>query len=442
MSIRKYVHQVKPIQENNRTPHDVLQNFFLTEAKTASTYMEGVIAECSTLYGKYKNNRKQFDKLIFNQDSVKKFLPLAKKPFATAGIKDKQKLADILYDFGKVVNQKTNGAKIDAGFGQTKPKISAFWTEITGKKLDTSKADISVGGYATSVKGPMAQLMSGKKLEVKATLLAALEMSGSGQKLKDELIAEVEKFVDNTRTIGAEVNAGVLKKMSVDDAKKTGNEEAKKIVDTQEQMKRDITKKFEAAFKKPDIGNAFAKESMMGYEKFGGYAFPSQPAGDNSGLATHMLIWDYRMDRLKFLKIDDSFIAITAKKMNVKPDIKSGSYKAAGVKQGYSFYQALRVSVKVLLDKTGEIEESAMHEIEHNKNLLTEGKLNEVSFKKAIDKVISFVRKKIQGLWQWFSTRVAAIADRIIQLINQGIDKALQIFEIDVDAKVNTTVRI
>ena len=68
MSIRKYVHQVKPIQENNRTPHDVLQNFFLTEAKTASTYMEGVIAECSTLYGKYKNNRKQFDKLIFNQD--------------------------------------------------------------------------------------------------------------------------------------------------------------------------------------------------------------------------------------------------------------------------------------------------------------------------------------------------------------------------------------
>ena len=148
------------------------------------------------------------------------------------------------------------------------------------------------------------------------------------------------------------------------------------------------------------------------------------------------------MDRLKFLKIDDSFIATTAKKMNVKPDIKSGSYKAAGVKQGYSFYQALRVSVKVLLDKTGEIEESAMHEIEHNKNLLTEGKLNEIDFKKAFDKVISFVRKKIQGLWQWFSARVAAIADRIIQLINQGIDKALQIFEIDVDAKVNTTVRI
>jgi hypothetical protein len=120
-------------------------------------------------------------------------------------------------------------------------------------------------------------------------------------------------------------------------------------------------KKFEDAFKKPDIGNAFAKESMMGYEKFGGYAFPSQPGGDSNGLATHMLIWDYRMDRLKFLKIDDSFIAKTAKKMNVKPDIKSGSYKASGVKAGYSFYQALRVSVKVLLDKTGEIEESAIN---------------------------------------------------------------------------------
>ena len=74
--------------------------------------------------------------------------------------------------------------------------------------------------------------------------------------------------------------------------------------------------------------------------------------------------------------------------------------------------------------------------------MLSEGQLSEIDFKKAFDKVISFVRKKIQGLWQWFSTRVAAIADRIIQLINQGIDKALQIFEIDVDASVNTTVRL
>ena len=436
MSITDFGRQLRPREYKSVNHLEKIHETLLLEATTASTVFEGVIAACHN----GDKNEQKFKKQILKDRYVKDFLRVVDKKWAVYGKSEEEQL-DVLWNFSKICKKQLSGSS-DAGAGQSKMKVSGPWKDITGKTVDTSKADISVGGYATSVKGPMAQLMSGKKLEVKATLLAALEMSGSGQKLKDELIAEVEKFVDNTRTIGAEVNAGVLKKMSVDDAKKTGNEEAKKIVDTQEQMKRDITKKFEAAFKKPDIGNAFAKESMMGYEKFGGYAFPSQPAGDNSGLATHMLIWDYRMDRLKFLKIDDSFIAATAKKMNVKPDIKSGSYKAAGVKQGYSFYQALRVSVKVLLDKTGEIEESAMHEIEHNKNLLTEGKLNEVSFKKAIDKVISFVRKKIQGLWQWFSTRVAAIADRIIQLINQGIDKALQIFEIDVDAKVNTTVRI
>ena len=61
-------------------------------------------------------------------------------------------------------------------------------------------------------------------------------------------------------------------------------------------------------------------------------------------------------------------------------------------------------------------QESAINEIEHNKNLLTEGQLNEVSFKKAVDKVISFVRKKIQGLWQWFTTRIATIANKIIPI--------------------------
>ena len=437
MGITDYGKQLRPRENISISLLEKIQESrLLNEATTASTVFEGVIAACHN----GDKNEQKFKKQILKDSYVKQFLKVADKKWAIFGKSTEEQL-DILWNFSKICKKQLSGSS-DAGAGQSKMKVSGPWKDITGKTLDTSKADISVGGYATSVKGPLAQLMSGKKLEVKATLIAALEMSKSGQKLKDELIVEVEKFIDNTRTIGAEVNAGVLKKMSVDDAKKTGNEEAKKIVDSQEDMKRDITKKFEAAFKKPDVGNAFAKESMMGYEKFGGNAFPSQPAGDNNGLATHMLIWDYRMDRLKFLKIDDSFIATTAKKMSVKPDIKSGSYKASGVKAGYSFYQALRVSVKVLLDKTGEIEESAMHEIEHNKNLLTEGQLNEVSFKKAIDKVISFVRKKIQGLWQWFTTRIATIANKIIELINQGVDKALQIFELDIDASVNTTVRL
>ena len=37
--------------------------------------------------------------------------------------------------------------------------------------------------------------------------------------------------------------------------------------------------------------------------------------------------------------------------MNIKPDLKSGSYKLKGQKAGYSFYQALRVGVDVVLNK-------------------------------------------------------------------------------------------
>ena len=48
----------------------------------------------------------------------------------------------------------------------------------------------------------------------------------------------------STRTKGAEVTGTALKKMSVDDAKKSGNKDAKEIVDKQEQTKREIIASF------------------------------------------------------------------------------------------------------------------------------------------------------------------------------------------------------
>jgi hypothetical protein len=284
--------------------------------------------------------------------------------------------------------------------------------------------------------------MSGAKLETKATILAALEMSGEGSKLRDSLITAVNDFVESTRTIGAEVNSRLLKKMSPEEAKATGNEEAKKIVDEQENMKADITKLFESAFQSSKVGDAFAKEAMTGWEKFGGKAFPSDPAGDSNGEATHMLIWDYRMDRMKFLKINDSFISTTAKKMRVRPDLKSGSYTIKGQKAGYSFYQALRVGVDVVLDKTGELETTAKEEIEYNKTLLSEGSLNELDFKKKLQDVMNWLKNKILGLWKWLVEKIKLIVDAAMEKIQKGIRYALQAFELDVSAKVTTTVKL
>ena len=66
----------------------------------------------------------------------------------------------------------------------------------------------------------MAQLMSGEKKEAKATILAACEASGVGSKLRNELLGLVDQFVENTKTIGADVTSGALKKKSVADVKK------------------------------------------------------------------------------------------------------------------------------------------------------------------------------------------------------------------------------
>ena len=155
-----------------------------------------------------------------------------------------------------------------------------------------------------------------------------------------------------------------------------------------------------------------------------------------------MLIWDYRMDRLKFLKINDSFISMTAKKMRVRPDMKSGSYNIKGKKAGYSFYQALRVGVNVVLDKTGKLETTAKEEIEHNKTLLSEGLITEFSLKKKIQDVLNWLKNKILGLWKWLAERIKLIVDATIAKIQKGIHFALQTFELDVDVSVNTTVKL
>ena len=436
----QYVRQVKPRNESYTSLVEKVQTF-LAEGKGASTYFEGVIAACHNL-----SNQKEpaFKGNILKDNTVKQFLSAADsggKPFfATNGKTDEEKL-DILYKFAQVCKKSLPGSSSDAGAGQSQMKVSKPWTDITNKSKDTSKADIGVSGNKTSVKGPSAQLMSGKKLETKATILAALEIAGEGDKLRNDLVAAVDGFVDNTRTIGAEVGAGLLKKMSAEDAKKTGNDAAKKIVDDQEKMKVEITKLFETAFKSSNVGNAFAKEAMTGWEKFGGKAFAGQSAGNSNGEATHMLIWDYRMDRMKFLKIDDSFISATAKKMRVRPDMKSGSYNIKGQKAGYSFYQALRVSVDVVLDKTSEIVVKSNEEIEHNKTLLSEGSLTEFSFKKKVQDILNWLKNKIMGLWKWLAERIKKIVDSVMEKIKKGTYYALQAFELDVDVNVNTTVR-
>ena len=447
MPLQKYIKQLRP-RDESYVPHvDKIQQLYLFEAKsTASTLFEGVIADCANLSGK---NRTDFDKQILEQPYVSQFLPLADSMTGTAGrtafaTKDKtpQEKLDILWKFSKVCKKALDSKRVDAGAGQSKKKVSEPWIEMSKKRggVDTSKADIMVGSFQTSVKGPSALLMSGEKKEAKATVLSALQTTKANDKVKQMLIGQVDKFATSTRTIGAEVNATALKKMSVDDAKKSGNEDAKEIVDKQEQTKKEIVATFNRAFKSKEVADAFCREAMTGYEKFGGKAFPDRGAGDSSAEATHMLVWDYRMDRMRFTKIDSKLISETASKMKMDTTLKSASYEVGGDKAGYSFWQALKFSTKTKLDAEGNVVAKATEEIEHNRQMLSEGMINEFKFKDTLKKIYTKAKEKLVGLFKLLVEKIKQIVDMAKEILKEGIDKILNYFELDVDVKVKTIV--
>ena len=423
---------------------------FLTEGTDASTLFEGVIAVCLSMSG---YSQKRFKDNILKQKEIKVFLKVTKSDWAVDG-KTKKEKADIFWKFSQLCKSKLPATTADAGFGQTKPKISAFWTNTTGKGVDTSKADIKVGKYQCSVKGPKAQLMSGEQKETRATILAALELSGQSGWLKKQLMEEVDKFVTSTRTVGEELNGRILKQMSVKDVKeydkellkkkridslKDGNTAAKKIIDSQEKMKATITSTFEKAFSKKSLGGAFAYESMTGYEKFGGHIFGE--SGDKSGQATHMIIWNYSMDQLRWQKLTPKYAAKISTKMKVRPDLKTNSYskKVNGKKQklGYSFYQSLRVSVETIFKETDKLQESFYYDLIDQSKILSEGKLTDW-----IKNTWNKIKEKIKNMWLWFNKKIMELKNVANEIINTDVASTLNFFELDVDVKVNPVVTL
>ena len=179
---------------------------------------------------------------------------------------------------------------------------------------------------------------------------------------------------------------------------------------------------------------------MTGYEKFGGKAFPGRPAGDSKAEATHMLIWDYRMDRMKFTPIDNALISQTAPKMKINPDLKANSYAIGGKKAGYSFYQSMRVAVDAFLDKKGDIVDKATEEVQHSRKMLSEGMINEFNFKDRIKKILIAVRDKISGFVKILIEKIKQIAEKAKEIIKKGVDSALDFFELDINVNVNPVV--
>ena len=410
---------------------------YLEESTDASTKFEGVIVDCWNL-----------KKDLIKSSNVRAFLNSSKsdKQWATTG-KSPEEQEQILLGFQKVLKQKVKASGKAKSAGQTKPKISTKWTEITGKGVDTSKSDIVIGKLGVSVKGPKAQLMSGEQKESRATVISAVADANANNQIQEDLLKMVDSFITTTRTVGGEttetpkgMNVGtLLKKGKEGSLINSQNISAFEKMKDQKALKSTVEDTFKKAFNNKSVGDAFAWESMTGWEKFGGKTFGE--AGDDKGRATHMLVWDYDLKKVKF---DDcnKIKSNIAKKMSMKADMKSNSYKAEGKKAGYSFYQTVRLSVDVIFDRADEFQTEAVNRIEYGRKDLSEGVITEGIFKDLVGKTWGWFKEKMKKLWDWAVAQFVKLKETIVELFKEGIDKVLNFFEYQPVVRVNSTINL
>ena len=207
----------------------------------------------------------------------------------------------------------------------------------------------------------------------------------------------------------------------------------------QKALKSTVENTFKKAFNNKAVGDAFAWESMTGWEKFGGKTFGE--AGDDKGRATHMLVWDYDLKKVKF---DDcnKIKSNIAKKMSMKADMKSNSYKVEGKKAGYSFYQTVRLSVDVIFDRADEFQTEAVNRIEYGRKDLSEGVITEGIFKDLVGKTWGWFKDKMKKLWDWAVAQFVKLKETIVELFKEGIDKVLNFFEFQPVVRVNSTINL
>ena len=450
---------------------------FLTEATDTSTDFEGVIVDCWNLGSA---NEKTFKAKILSLSNVKKFNQsvlksssgknwLAVYPYVrsnkTRDNKATEELKQAYWHFAKLLHQKINVSGKAGWAGKDYPSVSSFWqngnppgnknpSTGTGKKVDTSKADILIGSEKVSVKGPKAMLMSGEQKEARATVIAAVSQTGANKYWKKKLLDEVDKFVTSTRTIGAEYTAGALRKadpakLEKDDEElvkqgkiasvKAGNVAARKVLDEQDKLKKSIVDTFTTSFNNEAVRNAVAWESMTGWEKFGGKTFKDAQGGQE-GEANGMLVWDYNMTNIVYHTItpNSKYVKKVAKQMRMTADLKSGSYKAAGKKAGYSFYQTVRLSVDTVFKKQDALTE-AYHESVHKQHqLLSEGSISEAKLKAVLNKMWDWFKNKIKAIWNWLMVELTKLKNYVNELIQDGIEDVMNFFEVDVHVRMNT----
>jgi len=437
--------------------HLQLDAELLTESTEESTLMEGTIVTCWNLNSK---GQAAFKRSILNDGAVKSWLRKSKNAKwkgTPVGKLKKNELQEALWEFSKLVVQKGKaaGAKGKAApAGQSKPGVSSFWTDTTGKGKDTSKADIDVGGVGVSVKGPKALLMSGEQKESKATAYAAFDESGTRSRIKKQVLNELDNMITSTRTSGPEWTTDAIAKASMKELKalknaeqKKANVAAKKAHEEGKKVKANLEALMTKAFNIKEVGNAFAWESMTGWEKFGGKTYKDAGSGVE-GEALQMLVWHPNMEQLqwKSIKQNGPYVSKVSSQMKMKADMKSGSYKGmvGGVskKLGYSFFQTVRLNIDTAFGEADKLAEDFDKTMGKYEMYLTEGGLDEAIIWDAIKSLWNKFMSKLKAVWESFVKKLVELKNKLLEIWDMGIQAVMAFFEMDISVKVNPYVKL
>ena len=432
--------------------HLQLDADLLIESTEESTLMEGTIVSCWNLNSKGET---AFKRSILNDGAVKSWLRKSKNAKwkgTPVGKLKRNELLEALWQFSKLVVQKGNqaGAKGKASpAGQSKPGVSKFWTNTTGKGKDTSKADIDVGGVGVSVKGPKALLMSGEQKESKATAYAAFDESGSRSRIKKQIFNELDNMITSTRTSGPEWTTDAIAKASLKDIRKLKDNEQKKMNvaakqahETGKKVKSNLEALMTKAFNVKEVGNSFAWESMTGWEKFGGKTY-KDPGSGVEGEALQMLVWSPNMEQLqwKSVKKNGPYVSKVASQMKMKADMKSGSYKQDGKKAGYSFFQTVRLNIDTAFSDADRLNEDFEKSVTKYEQYLAEG-VNEAVLWDAIKGLWAKFISKMKVIWETLVRTLVQLKNKLNELWDDGIDAVMNFFEMDISVRVDPYVKL
>ena len=102
----------------------------------------------------------------------------------------------------------------------------------------------------------------------------------------------------------------------------------------------------------------------------------------------------------------------------------------------------MRLAINTSLEDADKLTDDVKEEIQKMENMLSEGIINEFSFREKLGKLWSSVKDKLKGIWNWLKEQLNKIKEIFNEMWNEGLDSVLSYFETDVKIKVNQTIRL